>query len=163
SIFRSQNPGIVIRANSDSRAIVDSLRSIAKEEDPSLALYSVMTMEERLSSSLSKPRFYAVLLGAFAFSALLITAVGLFGVLSYTVSQRRREFALRSALGATPADLIVVVLKNALTMALCGLTAGTFVSFVLVRYLGSLLYGIQVHDWVSFVGVAIIIVIMSAL
>jgi putative ABC transport system permease protein len=163
SIFRSQNPGIVIRTNGDARAIVDLLRSIAKEQDPSLALYSVMTMEERLSSSLSKPRFYAVLLGAFAFSALLITAVGLFGVLSYTVSQRKREFALRSALGATPADLVRLILKNALTMTLCGLAAGTFLSFVLVTYLDTLLYGIKAHDWVSFAAVEIIIIIMSVL
>jgi ABC-type antimicrobial peptide transport system permease subunit len=134
-----------------------------KEQDPSLALYSVMTMEERLSSSLSKPRFYAVLLGAFAFSALLITAVGLFGVLSYTVSQRKREFALRSALGATPADLVRLILKNALTMTLCGLAAGTFLSFVLVKYLATLLYGIKAHDWVSFAAVEIIIIIMSVL
>jgi len=134
-----------------------------KEQDPSLALYSVMTMEERLSSSLSTPRFYAVLLGAFAFSALLITAVGLFGVLSYTVSQRKREFALRSALGATPGELVRLVLTNALAMALCGLAAGTFVSFVLVKYLDTLLYGIKAHDWVSFAAVDIIIIIMSVL
>ena len=93
----------------------------------------------------------------------LLVLLTLFGVLSYTVSQRKREFALRSALGATPADLVRLILKNALTMTLCGLAAGTFLSFVLVKYLDTLLYGIKAHDWLSFAAVDIIIIIMSLL
>ncbi len=145
------------------RAVLYSLRSIVNEQDASLVLASVMTMEERLSSSLSKPRFYTVLLAIFALSALLIATVGLFGVLSYSVSQRKREFALRTALGAAPADLVRLVLKQGLVITVCGLAAGTWVSFVLVKYLGSLLYGVQAHDWVSFAGVSMIITLISIL
>jgi ABC-type antimicrobial peptide transport system permease subunit len=120
-------------------------------------------MEERLSSSLSKPRFYAVLLVIFAVSALLVAGVGLFGVLSYNVSQRRREFALRTALGAAPADLVRLVLKQGLAMTACGLAAGTWLSLVLVKYLASLLYLVKPHDWISFVGVSVIIAAVSVL
>jgi putative ABC transport system permease protein len=139
------------------------LRSIVKEEDGSLALDSVMTMEDRLSSSLSKPRFFAVLLVAFALSSLLIAAVGLFGVLSYTVSQRKWEFALRTALGATPANLVRLVLTQGLLTTLCGLVAGTCVSFALVKYLGVFLYKVQAHDWMSFAGVSLVITVISLL
>jgi putative ABC transport system permease protein len=163
SMFRSQNPALVIRTNGDPRAVLYSLRSIVKEENQSLALDSVMTMEERLSSSLSKPRFYAVLLAIFAFSALVIAAVGLFGVLSYTVSQRDREFALRSALGATPTDLVRLIVKQGLMTTFCGLLAGACVSLAIVKYLGTLLYGVKPHDWVSFAAVFLIITLMSLL
>jgi predicted permease len=163
SVFRSQYPALVIRTDGDPRAVLYSLRAIVKEQDPSLVLESVLTMEERLSFSLSKPRFYAVLLGIFAISALLVAGVGLFGVLSYNVSQRRREFALRTALGAAPADLVRLVLKQGLVMTACGLAAGTWLSFVLVKYLASLLYLVKPHDWVTFIGVAVIIAAVSVL
>jgi ABC-type antimicrobial peptide transport system permease subunit len=103
-----------------------------------------------------------VLLGTFAASALLIAAVGLFGVLSYNVAQRTREFAVRTALGARPADVVSLVLKQGMMMTITGLAIGTFVSFAFMNFLSGLLYGVNSRDWVSFAGVTFVIITMAA-
>jgi putative ABC transport system permease protein len=163
TVFRAGSPGIVMRTTGDPRALVDSLRTIVREQNSSLALDSIMTMEDRLSASLEKPRFYALLLGVFSISALLIAGVGLFGVLSYSVSHRTGEFAVRTALGAKPADIIRLVLKQGLLIAIAGVGIGTSLSFAFTRYLAWLLYGVGSHDWVSIAGVSFLIFGIAAI
>ena len=94
-------------------------------------------------------------------SALAIAAVGLFGVLSYNVAQRRREIALRAALGATPADAIHLVLRQGVLVTIAGLSIGVWLSFVFNKYLAGLLYGVQSHDWLSYLVVCVSITIFS--
>jgi len=91
------------------------------------------------------------LLGVFAVSALLIAAVGLFGVLSYNVAQRTREFAVRNALGATASNLLSLVIRDGLVMTAVGITIGVAVSFVFIGYIKTMLYGVSAHDVVSVV------------
>jgi putative ABC transport system permease protein len=161
STFNPNGGSLVLRTSGDPRALVDPLKSIVRELDPSMTLYSIMTMEDRLSTSLSRPRLYAVLLGTFALSALVIASVGLFGVLSYSVAQRTREIAIRTALGAAPRDIFRLVLKQGLTVTLVGLGAGFSTALALIRYLSTLLYGVTSHDWLTFTVVFVTIPLVA--
>ena len=162
--FRSSfDPLFIIRTSDDPAAHVATLRSLVRAEDPDVALDSVMTMEERVVTSLAKPRFYALLVGGFAAFALAIAGVGLFGVLSYGVAQRAREIGVRTALGATTSDIVSLVLKQALAITIAGLAAGVWTSFALLRYLSTMLYGVTPHDALSFLVVPLVIALVAAL
>ncbi len=153
----------MIRAAGDPTRLVPIVRSIVREQDPSLALESVMTMEERVMGSLARPRLYAVLLGGFAAFALAVAAVGLFGVLSYGVQLRTREIGVRTALGATPSAIAGLVLRQALGVTTSGLVVGLAASAALARYVSRLLYGVSPYDLASFVGVPLLILAVAVL
>src|SRR5262249_5745530 len=108
------DPILVIRTAADPTVYVSTLRRLVQGEAPTLALDSIMTMEERVMTSLAKPRLYAVALALFGVFAMLIAGVGLFGVLSFSVAQRTREIGVRSALGALPRDIVALVLRQTL-------------------------------------------------
>lgn len=114
-------------------------------------------------TSLARPRLYAILLGGFAAFALLIAGVGLFGVLAYGVAQRRREIAIRVALGATPAALVALVLRQGLAMTIAGLAVGLSAAYVAVTWIAGFLFGVTARDPVSFVIVAIVLFIVAGL
>jgi putative ABC transport system permease protein len=153
---------LIVRTTSEPRSMVASLRSIVDEAAPAAPLESIMTMEDRLASSLSKPRLYAVLLGTFAMFALAIAGVGLFGVLSYSVAQRSREIGVRTALGAQVRDIIGLVVGQSMAIAGAGLVVGLVASFWITRALQGFLYGVTPHDIVSFAVVAAILTVVSA-
>src|SRR5262249_18606102 len=148
---------IVVRAASDPQALVPTLRDIVRTAAPSAPLESVMTMRDRVADTLANPRLYAVLLGAFAMFALLIAGVGLFGVLSYSVAQRSREIGVRAALGAQVRDIVSLVLRQSMAIALTGVAAGIVASFWISTALRQFLYGITPHDAVSFAAVAVLL------
>jgi putative ABC transport system permease protein len=154
---------LVVRTADDPMAHVATLRGAVHEQEAAAALDSVMTMEERVMTSLAKPRLYAMLLSAFGLFALLIAGVGLFGILSYAVSQRSREIGVRTALGAQTRDIIALVLKPAAVVAVGGMVLGLVASFALARLLAAFLYGVAVHDMTSFVVVAIVVVLVAAI
>lgn len=163
----SQSPGpsqsheLVLRTNGDPAALVQPLRSLVKQLSPSATVQSVRTMEERVAGSLTRDRLYAIVLVVFGVSALVITAVGLFGVLSYVVSQRTREIALRSALGARPHQIAELVVGQGLAIAVGGLVIGVVAAWVSARYLQTLLYGISAHDVVTFAVVAAVVLAIA--
>src|SRR5687768_14551509 len=99
-------------ATSDATALVPSVRAVVRDLDPSVPVYDVATLQELLAKSFGHRRFVMTLLGGFAALALLLAAVGLYGVVSYTVAQRRREVGLRMALGASPADIVRLILGS---------------------------------------------------
>jgi predicted permease len=154
---------LTLRTGGDPKDLAPVLRGIAAETDRSLALGSISTMEERLRASLGEPRLYAVLSVAFGALTLLIAAVGLFGVLSYTVSQRTREIGVRTALGATPRHIVTLVARQAGGIAAAGVAVGLVASAVAVRYLSGLLYGVTTYDEVTFVVVPAAILVTAAL
>jgi len=129
--------------------------------DRSIVPDNIMSLESRLLvGSLARPRLYAVLIVAFAVIALVITGVGLFSVLSYSVVQRTRELGVRAALGATRGDLIRLVLRQAAGVALTGTAIGLLASLWLARFAASLLYGITTTDLVTYVTVPLLLFVV---
>jgi ABC-type antimicrobial peptide transport system permease subunit len=121
-----------------------------------------MTMEDRMLTNLAKPRLYAVVLVVFGACAIVIAGVGLFGVLAYNVAQRGREIGVRSALGARPADIVLLVVRQAGVIALAATTLGLWLSYAAARSLSTFLYGVRPSDPVSFAVVGAVVLIVSA-
>jgi putative ABC transport system permease protein len=140
-----------------------ALIAAVREADPRLVADAVMPLEDRLILTLARPRLYAMLLGGFAAFALIIAAVGLYGVLSYAVTERARELAIRSALGARRADILRLVLRQGLSVTVAGLAAGMTVSLWLTTLLASELYGVVPHDAFTFVAVPALLLAIAAL
>jgi predicted permease len=157
------DPILVIRTAGDPVPYAATLRSLIREQAPALALDAVMTMEERVTSSLARPRLYAVVLAGFGAFALAIAGVGVFGVVSYSVVQRWREIGVRTALGARPADIVTLVLGRVAAIGVCGLGLGLLIAFVLSRSLTAVLYGVPPHDRVSFLVVPAILAVVMAM
>jgi putative ABC transport system permease protein len=126
-------------------------------------LDSIMSMENRLMTSLARPRLYAVLLGGFAGLALLIAGVGLYGVLAYGVAQRRREIGVRAALGATPVALLGLVLRQGAVITIAGLAVGLTGAYIAVGWLGGFLFGVTPRDPMSFVVVPVVLLLVATL
>jgi ABC-type antimicrobial peptide transport system permease subunit len=103
-----------------------------------------------------------VLLGSFAVAALLVTGVGLYGVLSYTVAQRTRELGVRAALGARRSDLIVLVLRQGMTVVIAGSAAGLVASLWTTRFMATLLYGVTPRDWLTYATVPAVLLAVAA-
>jgi len=159
--MRNLDPIIVIRTTADPASYVATLRAMVTSAEPSLALDSVMTMEDRVMTSLARPRLYAFVLVGFAVFALLIAGVGLFGVLSYAVALRTREIGVRVALGAQRSDIVWLVLRQAVVIATTGIAVGLWISFAASRYLSSFLYGVGPNDLVSLVAVSLSLLVVT--
>jgi ABC-type antimicrobial peptide transport system permease subunit len=134
--------------------------------DPDLPLYDIKTMDEYLSATLATPRFQAMLLEAFAGLALLLTAVGLYGVISYAVAQRTHEIGVRITLGAPRSSVVQMVLKSGLQLTAVGIVLGIVLSLMVARLatsFSSLLFGIKPTDTVTFAAVIGMVVVVSLL
>jgi putative ABC transport system permease protein len=155
---------VTLLASAPSAALdTATLRSFLREADDRLVAEAVMPLEQRMLTTLARPRLYAVLLAGFAGFALVIAGVGLFGVLSYSVSQRSRELAIRTALGARRLDIFRLVLLQGLVVTLAGLAVGLVTSTWLTRELATQLYGVTPHDPLTFVVVPLVLLCASAL
>ena len=119
------------------------------------------TMDARIGESLGPQRFAASLLAVFAGLAILLAAVGLYGLISYSVTQRTNEFGIRMALGAEPGDVLRLVLKQGAKLALAGAAAGIVAGLLLMRAMQSVLYGVSSADPVSFGGAAILLLVIA--
>jgi ABC-type antimicrobial peptide transport system permease subunit len=143
-------------------ATAGMLRNAVAESDRALVTESVMTLEDRLlAGSLARPRLYAVLVASFAGLALIVTGVGLFGVLSYTVAQRTRELGLRAALGAGRFELVWLVARQAIGVAVAGILIGLAASMWLTRFISTLLYGVTPSDATTYVAVPVVIALLA--
>jgi len=161
--MRAESVFFVTRTAGDPAALAPALRAVVREQAPALVVESVMTMEDRLMSSLSRPRAYALVLGALAAFALAIAGIGLFGVLSYSVAQRSREIGVRTALGARTIDVVLLVLKSGTWITAAGLAAGLAGAALLVKSLSTILFGVKPFDPVTFVAVPVVLAIAAAL
>jgi predicted permease len=154
---------VILRTAGDPTSYVDTLSMLVREQDPALAVDSVMTMEQRVGASLSRPRTYAVLLGGFSMFALLIAATGLFGVLSHTIAQRSRELAVRAALGATRIEVVRTALAQMTVAMIGGLIVGIAAALALSSSVETFLYGVSTRDAVSFALAPAALVVVSVL
>jgi len=139
------------------------MENLIHEVGPTLPIVRMRTMEEVFADSLQRPRFLAVLLVAFGSLALLLAAVGTYGILSYIVTERRREIGIRMALGADRRSVMRMVLRQGLTLTGIGLVVGIVASFVVNRALGSMLFAIKPNDPLTFAGVSGLIALVAAL
>jgi predicted permease len=152
---------LAVRTSGDPVALVPVLRAIVRQQDPSLIVDGIQTMQGRLMASLAQPRLYAVLLGGFAVFALGIASVGLFGVLAYSVAQRTREIGVRTALGARPVDILTLVMRQGLSIAVAGLAIGLAVAAAATRWLSNLLYGVTAYDAAIFAAVPACLLVVA--
>lgn len=145
------DPVVVLRTTDDPANHLQTLRTVMTELEPSAALDSVMTMDDRVLRSLARPRAYAVVFAALAIIALAISVVGVFGLLSYTTALRTQEIGVRMAIGADSGDIARLVLRHALVLIGAGLAVGVTLTLLTVESLARLVYGVTTRDLASFV------------
>jgi predicted permease len=157
------NMNIVIRTAADPAALAPEIRRVVREADPSLPLVRYRSMEEVFSAAVARPRFLTTLLGIFAGLALLLAAIGTYGILSYAVTERRQEIGIRMALGASRGSVLGIVLKHGLTLAGAGLVLGLGASLLLTKLLRAQLFNVQPTDPVTMTAVAVFISLVATI
>ena len=149
---------LVIRTTGDPLAAVSHLKQAVRAADPSVTLKGVMTLEQVVSRSLQRQRFNMTLIGIFASLALLLAVVGLYSVLALLVGQRQREIGVRLALGASPGDVVRMVVGEGARVAAIGVVLGVGGALLVTRVLRTLLYGVTATDTATFAGAALIVI-----
>jgi putative ABC transport system permease protein len=154
---------ILVRAPAEPSAIVPLIAAAAREIDPAQPLYQAGRLQDWIDESAAQPRFTTVLSAAFALVALLLAAVGVYGVLSYSVSQRTQEIGVRMAIGAGRGRILRLVLRGGMTWALGGIVIGLAAAFGLARVLATLLFQIEARDPATFTLAGVLLAIVAAL
>jgi putative ABC transport system permease protein len=148
---------VVVRGTDDAAAIARELRTHVRAIDPNLPLDEVQTLEQAASKSAAQPRFRTYVLGGFAAISLLLTATALYGLLSYSVTQRVREIGVRMALGAQPRDVLGLVVREGMTLVAVGSAVGIVAALAAGRVVSSLLFGVTASDPVTYVVVILVL------
>jgi predicted permease len=148
---------LVVRTASEPQSIISSLRSQFQQLDPNLPVYGVKTMTEHMDLPLFPARVAATLLGGFGFLALILAAIGIFGVMSYAVGQRTREIGIRMALGADAGEILKLMVGQGLRLIVIGLGIGLAVALAGTRMMSALLYGVSATDARTFVIIALLL------
>ena len=156
-------PVLVIRSTLATGTVETEVRKVLAAMDPDAPLYQVQTMDDYLALDLGRARFQTMLLGLFAGIALLLTAIGLYGVMSFTVLQRTHEIGIRVALGAGRRDVLRMVLSKSLALTGVGLAIGVIGACALSRLLENLLYEVKPTDPLTLVAVSVLLIAVSAL
>jgi putative ABC transport system permease protein len=152
---------LVLRTASDPLLQASAVRSALADIDPNQPLVKVRTMEENMATSVAQPRFRTWLIGIFAGMALLLAAVGVYGVMSYTVTQRTNEIGVRVTLGARPKEIYRIIVGEGLRFALLGVGMGLVAALALTRLLQSFLFGVSAYDPLTFAGVAVVLILVA--
>ena len=161
--FSTRTGFLAVRTTGDPVSLISPVRSAVQSIDPSIPVSLVRTMDEVLASARSRPRFLTTLLGLFSATALLLAAVGLYGVISYSVARRTTEFGIRMALGARAGDVLGLVLGHGMRLALIGVAAGAVGALALTRLIRGLLFGVSSFDPLTFAAMAALWVAVTVL
>jgi putative ABC transport system permease protein len=154
---------LLVRTVGDPAAILPAVRNEVRQVNPQLPLFRVGTLQSQLSNTLNQPRFRAVLLAGFAAIALLLATIGIYGVTSHAVNQRRHEVGVRMALGASTQEVLTLMLKQHLRPALAGVILGVAGAFAVARFLESLVYGVGASDPLTIAFMAITLVAVAVI
>jgi len=150
-----QNTGVVIRTTADPAGLAAAVRGEIRASDSGLAVFGVRTMEDLRQSSFWEFRLFGFMFGIFGAAALFLAAIGVYGVLSFSVAQRTQEMGVRVALGAQRSDVLRLVVRQGVALALIGVVVGVVGAFGVTRVIASLLYNVTPSDPISFIGVAL--------
>jgi putative ABC transport system permease protein len=164
-VLFSQEPhtalGLIVRTQGNPLAVVAPIEQAIHTVDKDLPVYSVWTMDQLLGNSLAQRRLTLVLLSSFAALALLLAAVGVYGVIAYTVRQRTRELGIRLALGAQAGDVLRLILRQGLKLTLIGVALGLTAALALTRWMESLLFGVRPADPLTFGVIALVLLLVA--
>ncbi|HEX6816298.1 MAG TPA: FtsX-like permease family protein, partial [Gemmatimonadaceae bacterium] len=152
----------VVRTERDPLALTPSVRTVVRAIDPQLVVTHVQSVESLVSQSVASRRFDLLLIGAFAVLAVLLAAVGLSGLVAYSVVQRQREIGVRLAIGATQSGIVGLVLRDGLATAVWGSAVGVAGAFALTRLMRSLLFGVGALDAATFLATTTILITVAA-
>ena len=159
--FPTREMNVVLRASTPPEGLAAPVRAELRALDPDLPVYNVRTMSDRVDESLARRRFSMLLLTLFASLALGLAAIGIYGVMSYAVSQGTRDLAIRMALGATPRRILMHVVGQGIVVAVTGIMAGAAGAAIATRFMGTLLFGVHATDPLTFVSVAVLLAGMA--
>jgi predicted permease len=159
----SNGSGYVARTATSPLGVVSEIREATGKADSSAVVYGVQPLQEIVANSIAKQRLAMILLGFFSALALVLSSIGIYGVISYLTGQRTHEIGIRMALGASRSDVLRMVLGQGIRITLIGAGLGTAAALALTRLMASLLYGVSAHDSVTFIGVAVVISIVALL
>jgi putative ABC transport system permease protein len=148
---------IFLRGDLNASAIPEEVRAMVQSVDPELPVYGAQTLDDAVSASLEQRRFSMDIVGAFAVTALLLAALGIYGVISYIVSERTRDIGIRLALGAQRGKIMAMVLRQGLGLAMAGAALGLVGSVIVSHLMAGLLYGVSPTDLLTFVGVTLVL------
>jgi len=164
-LYQENSPAVflIARTNGDPTALAGTIRSAVHDVDPSQPVADLRTMDQRITLSMGPRRSAVSLLSVFAAMALILAAVGLFGLIRYNVMQRTQEIGVRMAIGASRKDILRMVLGESLRLALLGVIGGLIAAFALTRVLSSLLYGVSATDPLTFAGTALALTLVALL
>ena len=163
SAVQAPNPGatLIVRSTGELQTLVPVIRDIVRRSNPNIPLYDIRTMEERLDGALARSRFSSAMLAVFAACALLLAAIGLYGVMAYAVAQRTREIGIRIALGAERRAVVGGVLRQAMTLVAAGLLVGLGAAFAFSRVLGGMLYETSAADPATYVTIPLVLAVVA--
>jgi putative ABC transport system permease protein len=150
-------PTIVLHGTRDLDAILADARQVVRELDPDLALSQVKTLDTIVAESVAQPRFYMVLLVAFAAVALALSGIGIYGVIAYLVGQRSREIGIRIALGASQGRVMRMVVREGTVMTAAGIGLGLLGALALTQLMGALLFGVAPTDPLTYTAVTLVL------
>ena len=154
---------VVMRTAGDPKALANSFRSAVHEIDSNQPIVKVRTMEENVSASIAQPRFRTLLLAIFAGVALFLAAIGIYGLMSYSVTQRTREIGVRMALGSRPIDIFRLLIGNGLRLTLIGVAAGVVAALLFTRYLKTMLFQVGASDPLTLIMMSALLVAIAVI
>ena len=148
---------LLVRSQGDTKSLVSAVRARIAEVDPNLPVTGISSMEDVVATSVAQPRVTTQLVGVFACVALLLAAIGIYGVMSYSVTTRMQEIGIRLALGAKPSDILRLVVGQGMSLTLIGVICGLLASVALTRLLATLLFGVHATDPIIFSSAALVL------